>query len=548
MTTDLPWTGGGSVHGAHKTTISDLANGKSYNVQVRACNGPERCGDWSDSATGTLKLKLGAPSNLDVTPLPERMIKLTWTASHNKDDNTGYLVHIEDPNSSDTIWRVTPNHLNASVEHELHLSDLVDGFGLDKEDYFKIWIVATDGARPKVKHDSPSSEEIFIIDTPIIAANGHSPNLGQAKLKWRTMASVLGDTSYFGGMYSFQYRREGGDHTLSAWRPGKYPYVSDSTVDQANMMGTNRDTIGGLTKEGLYAVQLRYEKAEKPDVFAARDVYVWPSGSVPGPGDRVATFPLNHPVPRKTFEYRICTDYLPEDTKNDWVRVVKHALGQWQEATDGLVTMEPVDELCALYAGEDPTYPNRRSILEEVKNEINARMDGDSLDLSEHGNVLAFLRGLDGFTLVRGDDYRQNEVKLIDIGDFPKIAQAVGTSVLSSFPELAEDVGFAECVFKVKNYGCAIPLIDRSPMFDNLREDDITTDIFLNLVGIAAKRNGNELPPPVPGGDDIPKRSDAPFNSCPQGVTITPILPTTHCCTKPGTPWASEAKPIPIGE
>ena len=98
------------------------------------------------------------------------------------------------------------------------------------------------------------------------------------------------------GTYAFHHRRVGGNHQELGWTLDSfYP------VKVFSQSSTNPDTIDAdLTMQAIHAIQLRYE-ATGPQrtsrVFAARDVYAWPSARAADGGERVATFP--HELPRQ---------------------------------------------------------------------------------------------------------------------------------------------------------------------------------------------------------------------------------------------------------
>ena len=295
-------------------------------LQQRPCDNPTMAGcEWRYLHYEEVEV---TPS-IDVEPLPLRKVKLTWQHVPNADK---YMVRVRDFGGSWTAYSPKPamdSHLEISLD-----SIFGSGKSLADGDAYDFQVMAQDSGSSY--QDSKYSDAITVIDTPIIEANGHSPgSKGQAKLSWRTMASVLGGPSYFGGAYSFRYRRAGGDHTQLTWRPGTY--VSEETVDQSQMTGSNRDTIGGLKKKAIYAIQLRYEKTGKPKVYAARDVFVWPSGR-PAHSETIGGFPLtDKPIISKTpagdtaFYYRICEETFPANSptttsRSNWVNFTNHAL------------------------------------------------------------------------------------------------------------------------------------------------------------------------------------------------------------------------------
>ena len=491
-TTVTSWTGAGSVYFATTNKISDLRNGTSYHVQVQACNAPTRCGLWSNSATGT---PLAAPT-LDVTPLPLRKASLSWTEPTNNPSGTQYQVEIQASGGTGASTQVQV-HASATSPLQINLDSIVGSNGLANAPYaYEIRIKATNN------NATAYSPTLVIIDTPITAANGHSPSSGQtngqAKLSWRAIENVLGDSTYAGGAYSFRYRRASGDHTDPGWQPGIYD--SDETVNESAMV--NGNTIESLVKGAIYAIQLRYEKAGKPTVYAARDVYVWPSMRAAGGGERVATFPLNYPVRNQHYAYRVCKDGFEGGLRardsnlnqsqidmkiSEWEAFIEHATGQWQAATDGLVTMTYLkNEPCADYGAV------MQAIMEEfVTRKVPMTIEEEKALREE---VRKFLENLDKYTTAQTDDTERNEVIMVDemAANYSRLKE------LTLFPEMAEELGLNECVLGA---ACAVPRHEH-------KELGAITDILLP---------GSILtyPPTIPGGDNNVDLSDTPFNTCP---------------------------------
>ncbi len=188
--------------------------------------------------------------SIDVEPRPLRRAKLTW---QDVPSANGYTLEVREQG---TAWptpgtrsatRTTPVS-SAEIELDRILATSPPK-GLADAEAYEIRVRATGSSSYQ---DSSYSDEIMIIDTPIVEANGHSPGDGQAKLSWRAIGDVLGDPTYSGGTYSFRYRQEGGNHTQLTWRPGRY--ISNETVHESDLV--NGHTIGGqnhsLVKEAVY--------------------------------------------------------------------------------------------------------------------------------------------------------------------------------------------------------------------------------------------------------------------------------------------------------
>ena len=318
-----------------------LTNGTTYEVQVRACNRPEGCGDWSSSDTGTPMVpRLARPEDLDVTPLRFRKVKLSWPEVTNAD---GYVVQARDPlivTQPQEAWnawttlsgtvtcRSRQVPLAGICETEFGLDQIIHSRGLADADAYELQVRATDstGARPR----SLFSDEITIIDTPITRVNGDSrgnngPDDGGALVEWSAVSNVT--------EYSIRWRRLplfGGippdiyTHRTLGWRPqpaaGGHAWSGPHIIQR----GTLEDTIEDLRLEEIYAIQLNYEYAKSPGTsvrrkgFSAREAFVWPSDRAADGGERVATFPLNINLPHKTYSYAFCDGTFPTATVERW--------------------------------------------------------------------------------------------------------------------------------------------------------------------------------------------------------------------------------------
>ena len=315
--------------------IPGLTNGTTYKVQVRACNRPEGCGDWSMSAMGIpVAPKLAAPTDLVITPLSMRRAELKWTGDP---DAHTYMVFVKDPASrvGSTRWIQVSD---SSLSVEIHIIELdkvqpyVDPIlGFANKDSFDLRVDArhaTDSTR-----NSEVSDEITIVDNPLLLAGGKAMASGssQAKLEWTPDANASN--------YEIRYRPLGvGDgnsdvphHTSLGWSEGLlWPYYGEAqTVDQDT---PGNKTVRGLTEVDIYAFQVKYEKDGK-DVFSARDAYVWPSSDFPGEGDRVATYPFFGHHEGREFKYVIC-DSTFKDQQAKWLQVIQAAFSEWAKATD----------------------------------------------------------------------------------------------------------------------------------------------------------------------------------------------------------------------
>ena len=157
---------------------------------------------------------------------------------------------------------------------------------------------------------------------------------------------------------TLRWRKLSGEHTQLGWTvsPGG-PGIQDSEYDWKSKETTDLEyTLGGLINvldtrietEKVYALQLNYTINNKK-YYSAREAYAWSSRQAAGDGERVAIYPLSFPVSDKTYAYCICEDGFPAAYLENWKRLIKHALEQWEVVT-GLVTMTYVGAICADYS------------------------------------------------------------------------------------------------------------------------------------------------------------------------------------------------------
>ena len=152
---------------------------------------------------------LDAPTNLNVTPLPLRKARLTWTGDSNA---LAYVVEARDP----TIIGSTPKTWNEWIfiggiaqsdpnccRLDIDLDDIVASRGLAHANSYELRVKATT-PHPSMFEESDYSESVSIVDNPILnggSANGYSPASGQAKLIWNEPTDVT--------RYCIVYRRLG---------------------------------------------------------------------------------------------------------------------------------------------------------------------------------------------------------------------------------------------------------------------------------------------------------------------------------------------------
>ena len=335
--------------------ITGLANGATHWFQVRSKNVSGESG-WTDIIRTTLRPKLAAPYNLDIVPLQERKMRLSWKHSANADENTQYYIYLKAPSgASAQLAREEEDY--PTTDQEIYLDRLFrpdpdsnEEFGLAEHDYFDIWVVAK-GKSASMLNSEPS-ESIRITDTAILSANGYSglpqnqlgPVDSRPAIKWSPPTNVK--------TVKVRYRRlgessPGVDHTSEEWRLSEQSYPTDPDVTR-----TDPDpAVGEITNPHLelgqvYALQLIYE-TEDGWVYSAGDSFVWSSTGFPPDASRVAGFPFFGHWEDGRFDYTVCEKtFLPADMRTEWTELIVHAFEQWKDAAPNQVEVTHVEGSC----------------------------------------------------------------------------------------------------------------------------------------------------------------------------------------------------------
>ena len=452
-----------------------------------------------NTTTVTIKDKLpqlakptgpGLNDGIDVVPLPERKIKLVWNYVPHA---TLYYIDYRPLQGTGLV----PYPVYApSTSHEFDLDDIFDHKYFSPYPYraLEFRVRALDTKGPIRYRDSEHSDSFVVIDTPIFEADGDGvSSSGNPRLEWRGIPSVavLGIRDYLklqdfrGGSYSLRYRKFRGDHSAPGWLPEKAGFETDDTTVATSDSWYEFKDNESLDVEEIYAIQLRYETASQR-VYAARDVYVWPS-STPAYGERVGSFPLKYVKNGNSFTYHICNEIglSGSPLSAGWKSLIRSALGQWETSTNRLVTMRYNSRECAdygTYVGDltakiasdyapPSVYPPPPPI----------RLDDDDIRV-----LREYLENLQDMTQVREKDHDQNEIKLVNVSGFNWLKD------VGALPELARDVGLSRCLFEKNVQGCAISR-------DYAEEDTETIDVVLGEIEIMNTYTNEGIPyPPVP--------------------------------------------------
>ena len=460
-------------------TVNDLDAATEYVINLRACNGPDSCSTWSaDHRVTTLagttqpppsQQPSPRPQNLNIVPEAQdlgRWAVLSW--SH-VDGAQGYVVQVRPLGSASNAWEevnTTIKQIGTGAESRrgirIHLSNLMSRGLLDHPAYeLQVQAIAgKDDANNNIL--SEPSDPVILIDTPISTANGDSRDReqqgdGKAYLRWTSLEEILGD-AYRGGEYTFLYRvvvaNSNLHHSRYDWRPNAF--IGSQTT---NPVSGTASTITGLLREHIYAIQLRYQVTvggRTIKVFAGRDVFVWPSVRPAGNGERVATFPLNHPIGNKTYAYHICTDTFPaagefsgdpdepegpDSTRARASKFIQHALEQWESSTKlgpqrGLITMTYLGSDCANYL----------RFIDRILFELVSISDLSVDMIRSHVNGL-----IDNFDLTEftEQDRDRNEIIYVDVSDDDESNLV--------FAEVSERIGLARCGVSGGPVACFVP-------------------------------------------------------------------------------------------
>ncbi|MDE2903508.1 MAG: hypothetical protein OXP73_10830 [Chloroflexota bacterium] len=314
------------------------------------------------------------------------------------------------------------------------------------------------------------SATVILIDTPITKANGAN---SQAEITWQPVNKAVADlgANFTGGSYQLRYRKaEADDHRKSGWAPSKFEdaVVTHSTTEQILNAGQDSelrvdviDAISTATGGRLYAVQLVYKddpnSSQDADVFAARNVYVWPSSSAPAAYSYVGGLSLEQRLPSRDVAYRICGDsFGPSgDTRREaWEALIENAFGQWTTATDSLVSFLPPVDGCAADDVSGETYVT-------IKDRIIIYIDSIDPDWEQH--VLAYVNRLRDERIVNrlvGESRKYSEVYMFD-------DMSLGPLIATyAFQDIASDIGYTKrCWFtssgeREKANMCTVPSSD----------------------------------------------------------------------------------------
>ena len=280
------------------------------------------------------------PQNLNVEPQMLRKARISWNAVTNA---TGYVIRASGyVTDSGTVSTVEFPVITAT-QYDIDLDRFL---GEATADTFRVKAVSSG----HTYDDSPYSETIRIVDSPILRADGDNSDLadnattGSATVEWDRMSGVT--------QYTLKHRRLMGiHHRQNGWRPNQFATLTNTgeTVTDSNPSSTDRLTYQktDLRLGEIYAFQLNYTQNGQK-VFSGRDAFVWPSSGFAAEDRRVATYPFFGHWPDKEYTYRICEATFPSANRTASVNVINHAFEQWETATDALIAATRDNASCTV--------------------------------------------------------------------------------------------------------------------------------------------------------------------------------------------------------
>ena len=523
-------------------TYTGLTPTTTYAVKVRACNDPGGCGEWVDAQVMTA---LPPPSNLTVIPHPGLRATLRWDAiTVPTGKSVDYILEIRATAEPGSDWPPLETadrnrHSRSSGNYHLNLLEIImldtagsthaKGLGHDPHSY-EIRVKAIDretlNSRPQNPiPDSPYSNRVVLIDSPIYDADGAAPASGNpsVSLSWIAIEKLFPRSGYGIGQYEFGYRKlsSDADHTLRDWIPDEtaptitysppHEQITPSTIGDTDVKMASFSS-DNLTKSEIYGIQFKYFQTGKPTVYAARDVYAWISSERPDDGSRIATVPVRKRLTEKIYSYRICEDTFVNGTPEHWRALIRHALDQWEKAPShwgllpNIITMAHDEVYTAVDVAENPdvgleAIGMKKPCAEYATFVKYVVMRMNNVSVADHNTfiedliVSLKLTGLFGTILqqVQDEDAVFAEIAMEDHTSTAHESLAA----VSVFPHLARELGFSWCWVTDNKLNIAKACV--IPNIDGLSSK---ADIYLRASAFVGDRIR------IPGGDASVDKSD----------------------------------------
>ena len=515
---------GASARSEH---VGNRAAGTTYVVRVKACNGTgangrHRCGAWSRDGRVTTLAETAGPQNLDIVPRAGRKVVLTWdaVAGAARYEVQARALGLSEANgwhAAECQGVIGDGPIQRRCEIELEHITTVDGadVGLQNHEAYALQV------RVLKPQKGDFSATVILIDTPITKANGAN---SQAEITWQPVDKAVSDlgANFTGGSYQLRYRKAGTlAHRDRDWTPSKFEdaVATHSTTEQILNAGQDSelrvdviDAISTVSAGPLYAVQLVYRddqaNSQDADVFAARDVYIWPSPKEPKAESYVGGLKLEQRLSGRDAAYRICGDsFGPSgDTRREaWEALIESAFGQWTTATDGLVSFLPPVDGCATDDVSKDTYVTIKEYLKDILgNNLTPTLD-PQIEIQ----VRSYVNGLrrDGIiSRLIEDSHKYSEVYMFDDMTLGPLIRAY------VFRDIAGDIGYGIACWFYPSGAWAETRMCTGSITDD-EGSVVSTDIIVRRgaydAGLWSSRETGEL------SDDLSlPLTDARFGTC----------------------------------
>ena len=442
---------------AIEAVIKGLTNGETYSHRVRTLGDANANANspWTEPIETMILEKLGAPTGLNIIPMPSRRALMTWDPVAGKDENTRYFVQAFFNDSHGTkVWHEEPNI--TTEEHEIDLDMIIpkdmtksgpvsfEDVGLAQIAAFQFKVMAKDTSATPTRLDSDYSDEITLVDTPITFASGASEeDDGQIAVEWNTIAGASG--GHYGIRYVQLTSPPDWENQLT-WRPFvDKSHVRDVEVDwgqsSLDLIIEDDDLSEGTY---IYALQLVYGQATRgtggdpdtirPTIFSARDAYAWPSADFPPHLSRLATYAFFGHHADQDYDYIICDEtFFPEapGKQSEWVALIEEAMELWE--IPDLITATRLMEDCTEAPTTELSNLRWRELL--IGNPFRSFLDMVYFDSLE-------------------TDSAKSEIRMVDF------SSTSGSQSAASFPEMWTDPfkvcvttpGIDACVTSVRDY------------------------------------------------------------------------------------------------
>ena len=400
---------------------------------------------------------------VDVIPLPRRIAQLPRRIRLRWDEIAGassFDVRIAKSTVDfDTHSQEFCSSPRLKYKCDIRVDNVVGGEGLadvGAGEGFRIRVTVnfTDTSRAN------QYSEVIIVDSPIKSVNGDADDTliynGRFKVQWNEAGTATDNVQYtlrwrvlrpYEKVSGALLRHDNPDWHPTEWKSKDSGTPYDWTSKKTNALEYTIDHVLPerfmLITEEIYAFQLNYT-INGTKYFSAHEAYGWTSNRAADEGELIATIPTTLRHKNKTYTYNICESTFSSDDirQADWRKMIVHALSQWEIVTSSLVTMR----LNVMSGGKSEPCTNYDPIIEIIEREIVATAEtGLPIDTSQ---IREFVEGLSLHTNLARMDREMSEIKMVHVDESDD-------TYATSFNELADLVGFADCIIVNGANGCS---------------------------------------------------------------------------------------------